>query len=166
MKLLSIAICRVDKDDSKDQSGAKSTILCQETDTSKIWVGKGAMKELATFTVREISSRIEILTMKSLEYKGNICHAFKQQNGLCVCALTDDKYPPRAAHGLIRNVLREFESCFKQQEWQSADDMDMKWAKLGQLLTVYQDPPSSVLSFCCISIFSSLRYCVTYFDRG
>lgn len=141
MKLLSIAVCRVDKDDEKKKDG-KSTILCQETDTSKVWVGKGSMKEMATFIVREISARIEILSMKSLEYKGNICHAFKQQDGLCVCVLTDDKYPPRAAHGLIRNIMKDFQACKKPQEIQQAGDFEIKWAKLAQLLATYQDPPS------------------------
>ena len=137
MKLISIAVCRVDKDDSKEKDGDKSTILCQEVDTKGIWVGKGSMKEMATFIVREISSRIEVLTMKSLEYKGNICHAFRQQNGLCVCVITDDKYPPRAAHGLIKNVLKDFSSCKKEQEWQNAGDFQVKW-QLAQLVSTYQ----------------------------
>lgn len=142
MKLISIAVVRVDKDDSKEKDGDKATILINATDTSGVWVGKGSMKEMAIFIVREISSRIETLTMKSLEYKGNICHAFKQANGLCVCALTDDKYPPRAAHGLIKSVLKDFQSCKKENEWKNAGDFEIKWAKLQQILANYQDPPS------------------------
>eukprot|EP00483_Globobulimina_turgida_P009539 UN09558 len=141
MKILSIAVLRVDvKSDSKEKEN-ESIILCQETDTSGLWVGKGSMKEMATFICREISSRIEVLTMKSLEYKGNICHAFKQQNSLCVCVLTDDKYPPRAAHGLVRCVLKEFQTQKKEEEWKNAGDFQMRWARLAQMLTVYQDPP-------------------------
>eukprot|EP01083_Nonionella_stella_P292596 995122_1 len=140
MKLSSIAIIRVDKSESKEKE-FESIILCQETDTSGLWVGKGSMKEMATFTCREVSSRIEVLTMKSLQYKGNICHAFKQQNGLCVCVLTDDQYPPRAAHGLVRCVFREFESQIKEDQWKNAKDLQIKWPRLAQMLTVYQDPP-------------------------
>ena len=142
MKLISIAVLRVDEDDSKDSDGNKAVILCQETDTSGIWVGKGSMKEMARFISREIACRIEMLQMKSLEYKGNICHAYKQQNGLTVCVLTDDKYPPRGAHGVARNVLREFEAQKKPQEWQNAKDLQMQWPRLLQLMSAYKDPPS------------------------
>lgn len=157
MKLISIAVVRVDKDDSKEKDGDKATILINATDTSGVWVGKGSMKEMAIFIVREISSRIETLTMKSLEYKGNICHAFKQANGLCVCALTDDKYPPRAAHGLIKSVLKDFQSCKKENEWKNAGDFEIKWAKLQQILANYQDPPSydHIISY-------PLRLCANY----
>eukprot|EP01083_Nonionella_stella_P095793 269036_1 len=141
MKLLSIAVVRVDDTDRKEKDASQSVILCQETDTSGIWVGKGSMKEMATFICREVSARIEILSMKSLEYKGNICHAFKQQNSLCVCVISDDQYPPRAAHGLIRAVLKDFEAQKKPAEWQKAGDFQIKFARLAQMLRMYQDPP-------------------------
>mmetsp|Transcript_36434 Transcript_36434/g.58420 ORF Transcript_36434/g.58420 Transcript_36434/m.58420 type:complete len:205 (-) Transcript_36434:223-837(-) len=165
MRLLSIAICRVDVDDSKQKDGDKSVILCQETDTSKLLLGKGSMKEMATFIVREISSRIDLLTMKSLEYKGNICHAFRQQNGLCVCVLTDDQYPPRAAHGLIRNISKDFESCFKPQEWQNASDLQIKWPKLAQLLLTYQDPPKDKIEEIQSEIEKSKQVVIQSIDK-
>eukprot|EP01084_Bolivina_argentea_P190650 327552_1 len=133
MKLVSIAVLRCDKD--------KAIILCQETDTSGMMLGKNSMREMATFIVREVSSRIEVLCMKSLEYKGYVCHSFKQQNGLCASVLTDDAYPPRAAHGLIRAILKEFESDKKPAEWQKAEDKSVGWNKLPQFLNTYKEPP-------------------------
>ena len=142
-KLISIAVIRVDPCESKEKDAASSSvILCQETDTSGMMFGKGSMKEMATFICREISARIDVLSMKSLEYKGNICHAFKQQNNLSVCVLTNDEYPPRAAHGLIRSVLKEFESQKKPSEWQQCGDFGVQWNRLSQLLKLYQNPPS------------------------
>ena len=141
MKLLSIAVIRVDES-AKEKDGSSSVILCQETDTSDLWVGKGSMKEMAVFIVREISVRIDVLSSESLEYKGNICHAFKQQNGLCVCVITDDKYPVRGAHGLIRHVLKEFQAQITAKQWQSAGDGQIRWGRLAQMTSVYQNPPS------------------------
>lgn len=147
-KLISIAVIRVDPCEESKEKDAKtlsSVILCQETDTSGLWVGKGSMKEMATFICREISARIDVLSMKSLEYKGNICHAYKQQNRLSVCVLTNDEYPPRAAHGLIRTVLKEFESTKSPKEWQQAGDFGVQWNRLSQLIKLYQNPPSMFL---------------------
>eukprot|EP00485_Elphidium_margaritaceum_P008169 CAMPEP_0202685844 /NCGR_PEP_ID=MMETSP1385-20130828/1688_1 /ASSEMBLY_ACC=CAM_ASM_000861 /TAXON_ID=933848 /ORGANISM="Elphidium margaritaceum" /LENGTH=204 /DNA_ID=CAMNT_0049340303 /DNA_START=24 /DNA_END=638 /DNA_ORIENTATION=+ len=141
MKLISIAICRVDVDDSKEKDGDKSTILCQATNTSSMLIGKASYEEFARFVAREISARIELLAMKSLEYKGTICHAFRQQNGLCVCVLTDDKYPVRGAHSLVRSISREFESHFKDAQWQNAKDFEIKWSRLPVMLSTYQNPP-------------------------
>ena len=134
VKLVSVAVIRCDKD--------KSYVLCQETDTSGMMMGKSSMREMATFIVREISFRIEPLCRKSLEYKGYVCHAFRQQNGLCVCILTDDEYSTNGAHIAVRNILKQFEANFKPGEWQKAADKSIKWNQMPQFINMYKVPPS------------------------
>ena len=139
MKLLSVAVCRVDEDASGSVN--ECVILCQETDTSNLWFGKQTLKQLCTFTVRETALRTETLCGLSYQYKDNTCHAYKHQNGLVVCAITNDEYNKNAAYRLLKEIYNDFNSNIKPKEWLLASDFEVNFRRLSQLLQLYQNPP-------------------------
>ena len=133
VRLVSVAICRQDEQ--------QSFVLCQETDLSGLLFGKKNIREVCRFAARQTSLSIDKCVMASLNYKGNIVHCFKKMNGLSAVAITDGDYSNRAAHGLIRKILSDFEKQIDSKVWQSARDDEINFPSLSQYLKTYKIPP-------------------------
>jgi len=159
MRLYSIAICRAAKNEN-------SIILCQETDLSGIMMGKQSLQEMCRFIARELSQRIDPVSMASLTHKNNYGHVYKQMDGLTVVVITDLEYPPRAAHGVIRDVFRTFGDEVKTSEWSQAQDDEIKFNKqLNQILQNYKQPKQDKIEQVQLEIENSKKIVIQSIDK-
>lgn len=97
-------------------------------------------KEMMRFIARELAKQIKACQMTSLEYKGQLGHVYKQPNNIAVVCITTGDYPPAAAHGVIRNVLKEFNSKFKESDYTNLKDDQLKFPELTKLLQMFREP--------------------------
>jgi len=135
VRLVSLAICRVDAKESK------TYILCQETDVTGLLFGKQNMREICRFIAREISAKMQYDVMGSYEYKKNFVHCLKEVDDFSYVAITDNDYPAMAAHGILRNISKQFHSSNEEKSLEAATDDSIKFPYLAQCLQTYKEPP-------------------------
>jgi len=135
VRLVSLAVCRVDTNESK------TYVLCQETDLSGMLFGKQNLREICRFIARETSSQMKYNVMASLEYKQNYIHCMKELDNLSYIAITDNDYPSLAAHGVLRTVSREFHSTVDEKTYETATDDSINFPYLSKCLQTYKQPP-------------------------
>ncbi|ETO22646.1 hypothetical protein RFI_14548 [Reticulomyxa filosa] len=80
------------------------------------------------------------VSMSSLEYKQSYGHVYKERNGLTIVVITDAEYPTRAAHGIIRTVMRQWELDVKLETWSSAGDFEVSFPKLATFIKNFESP--------------------------
>jgi synaptobrevin family protein YKT6 len=96
--------------------------------------------ELCRFIARQLTNHVASTQMASFDHQGYTGHVLKQWNGLAAVVITKGDYPSRAAHGVIRRVLTQFEKEVNEETWKGASDDEVEWKPLAGFVKDFQEP--------------------------
>eukprot|EP01132_Coremiostelium_polycephalum_P004678 gene4678-5844_t len=124
----------------KCSSGSKPVLLSIVYEVSSFgFFQRSSVKEISLFVSRESVERTKVGERVSLKHTGKVCHTTVDSNGIGCAVLTDEEYPERVAHSLVKLSIEQFTTA--QPNWRSVQqDADLQVPALNDTIIKYQNP--------------------------